>query len=390
VNGQLKQTSTEIYDILNKLYLWAKDEDFSGFDPYDGLNIPLIRDIPTLRNKWVMIFITQFFKNFPVNLRPLFGIRKEKNAKGISLFASGLINLYRINKDTLIMEEIEKLVEWLKKKRSPYSKNYAWGYNFSWRSRNSYKPRYFPNVVTTSFVADVFLQLYKITGRSELLDIAISAGTFILEELNRYKDKRGICFSYSPRDNERVYNATLLASRLLLNLWKVTGNDDFLEYGLFSVNFVINSQNKDGSWYYGDNINQKWIDNFHTGYNLWMLNGIRNITEIPNIDVVVEKGMDFYINNLFDKDLIPYYYNNRKYPIDIHAVAVSIIVFTNFGKFAYAKKILKNALQIFYSGKGFFYFRKTKFITNKIPYMRWSNAWMFYALTEVVKNESMD
>jgi len=30
--------------------------------------------------------------------------------------------------------------------------------------------------------------------------------------------------------------------------------------------------------------------------------------------------------------------------------------------------------------RGYFYFQKTKWYTNKIPYLRWPNAWMYYAL----------
>ena len=40
------------------------------------------------------------------------------------------------------------------------------------------------------------------------------------------------------------------------------------------------------------------------------------------------------------------------------------------------------------SPKGYFYFRKTKHFTNKIPYMRWSQAWAFHALTEYLYNRS--
>jgi len=31
---------------------------------------------------------------------------------------------------------------------------------------------------------------------------------------------------------------------------------------------------------------------------------------------------------------------------------------------------------------GYFYYRKGKFLRNKIPYIRWSQAWAFHALTE--------
>jgi len=30
---------------------------------------------------------------------------------------------------------------------------------------------------------------------------------------------------------------------------------------------------------------------------------------------------------------------------------------------------------------GYFYFRKNRFITNRIPYLRWGQAWAFHALT---------
>jgi hypothetical protein len=34
--------------------------------------------------------------------------------------------------------------------------------------------------------------------------------------------------------------------------------------------------------------------------------------------------------------------------------------------------------------KGFFYYRKLKTYTNKISFMRWSQAWMFVGLTELL------
>jgi len=34
--------------------------------------------------------------------------------------------------------------------------------------------------------------------------------------------------------------------------------------------------------------------------------------------------------------------------------------------------------------EGFFYYQKWKWYTNKIPYIRWSQAWMFYALAYLI------
>ena len=127
-------------EIATKILKQSKKSDFKGYDPYDGLNLFLIDILPLLRNKYTMIFLTQFFKNFPINMRPLLGIKKEKNAKGIALFTTGLLNLYKIKKDEKYLKLANKLLDWLKEHRSPYTEHFAWGYNFPWQSRNSYKP----------------------------------------------------------------------------------------------------------------------------------------------------------------------------------------------------------------------------------------------------------
>jgi hypothetical protein len=37
--------------------------------------------------------------------------------------------------------------------------------------------------------------------------------------------------------------------------------------------------------------------------------------------------------------------------------------------------------------EGYFYYQKKRWYKNKIDYMRWSQAWMFYALTQLVTFE---
>jgi len=152
----------------------------------------------------------------------------------------------------------------------------------------------------------------------------------------------------------------------------------------------MKNQNEDGSWFYGKNKNQKWIDNFHTGYNLWALKEIGKLIDFNGLNERTEKGLNYYIKNLFDKKYIPKYYHNKKYPLDIHSFAVSIIVFLKYGKLKEANQILKQAFDFLYSGKGYFYYRQYPFFINKMDYLRWSNAWMFYALTEFGIYENMD
>jgi hypothetical protein len=44
-------------------------------------------------------------------------------------------------------------------------------------------------------------------------------------------------------------------------------------------------------------------------------------------------------------------------------------------------RVMKWTIEHMQSSEGYFYFQKNKMYTTKIPYMRWSQAWMFYALS---------
>ena len=58
---------------------------------------------------------------------------------------------------------------------------------------------------------------------------------------------------------------------------------------------------------------------------------------------------------------------------------------------SFAGKISDWTMDNMYDNKRhYFYYRKFKFYINKIPYMRWSQAWMFLALSiynEKLKND---
>ena len=95
--------------------------------------------------------------------------------------------------------------------------------------------------------------------------------------------------------------------------------------------------------------------------------------------------MEFYIRNFFEEDGCPKYYHNRKYPIDIHCPGQLFVTLSRLGKFQenrdLANKVLQWTVANMQDKKGYFYYQLKKGISSKIPYMRWSNAFMFNALT---------
>ena len=80
-----------IDNIKESILADAKANDFSGYDPFDGLNSTLFELFPKLKSGLFGLAWTQFFKISPVNFRALLGVPKRRNPKGVALFILGLL-----------------------------------------------------------------------------------------------------------------------------------------------------------------------------------------------------------------------------------------------------------------------------------------------------------
>ena len=365
------------------MILYIESEDYAGYDPYDALNSPIVRRIGA-QSKWVRIGATHLIRRSPVNLRPLFGINKGRNPKGTGLFLWGYSRLYALTKERRYLERVDYILNILEQIQSKEYSGNCWGYNFDWQSRTFMRPGGTPNIVSTSFIGHALLDCYELTGRQRALDMAIPIKDFILCDLYRTGLDDTFCFSYTPVDTAVVHNANLLGASILARLIRYCHDDRLTPAVLASLGYSMRHQRDDGSWFYADTRVQRWIDSFHTGYNLQAIRYILDAGLAPERRTAYRKGVEYYAENFFLEDGTPKYYHDRVYPIDIHSPAQAICFFCREGKEHrnLTGKIVSWMLQNMYSGRGFFYFRKGRFLTNRIPYMRWSQAWAFHALTE--------
>ncbi|MCD6201358.1 MAG: delta-aminolevulinic acid dehydratase [Bacteroidales bacterium] len=380
----------KIEKAIIKLEKYCEKESFLGYDPFDGLNSSVFKHIPFLSKSRIMrLTWIQFFKRFPINVRKIAGIKKEYNPKALALFLSGYCRRY---KQTGKKEHLEKIRFFSQKLMGLSSKNWSgacWGYNFDWQARAFFQPKYTPTVVATSFVVNALLDAFDILGDSTLIEYSRSACDFVLKDLNRtYDDKGNFAFSYSPLDKSVVFNASLLGSRLLARVYSHNREQFLIEEARKSVAFCCIFQEENGAWTYGILPYHQWIDNFHTGYNLECIADYMKYSGDYHFKQILDKGFDYYIRTFFSKEGVPKYYNNSIYPIDIHAPAQLVITVSNTGKFLEYKslvnKVLSWTIKNMQSKKGYFFYQKKKYFTSRIPYMRWSQAWMFYALSEYV------
>ena len=388
-----------ILDSFKQLKGYCETEQYRGWDPFDGLNSKVLRAILPLKHSALLrLIVIQLFKRNPVNLRKVLLVPKQYNAKGIGLFLQGYCNLLTMvtedsekakdfgSKDELL-QKVYFLADLLLELRSEGYHGSCWGYNFDWQSRRLFLfPAYCPTVVATSFCATALFEAYELTKKEKYLEVALDSANFILKDLHldEYKGERMI--SYSPlHGNDLVSNASLLGSKVLAYCYKYTGNEEYLQVARSSVIACCKGQNEDGSWTYSQIPPKLWIDSFHTGYNLDGLIAYEEQTKDMSFHDNIEKGFDFYIKNFFLEDGSPKYYHNKQYPIDIHCPGqflVTLYRLHRYGKHQeLADKVLNWAIEHMQDKKGYFYYQLKKGISSKIPYMRWSNAFMFYAMS---------
>ena len=389
----------DFYASFAALRSWCEAERFKGWDPYDGLNSKIFQALPFFRKSALCrLIMIQGFKRCPVNLRRIALVPKEYNAKGIGLFLQGYCNLYKAVSARPELEEklgtkeeiLSRVHELARLLISLQSKGYSgacWGYNFDWQARRLFLfPKFTPTVVATSFCATALMEAYEVTGDRHYLDTALSSAEFIIKDLHRTPCSGGFLFSYSPlKGNDTVYNASLLGSRLLSYCYRYTHKEEYKELAEQSVKTCCSAQESDGSWVYGMLPVQSWKDSFHTGYNLDGLIAFQELCNDTTYSEAIRKGFDYYIANFFEADGTPKYYNDRTYPIDIHCPGQLLVTLARLHRYdeykELADKVLDWTIGHMQDRRGYFYYQLKPGISSRIPYMRWSNAFMFCALS---------
>ena len=387
------------YQILKKSFKdlkgFCENESFKGWDPYDGLNSWVIQKTPLGKSRFLRLAWIQLFKRNPINLRMIFGIKKDYNPKGLGLFLIGYCNLYKVEPKQEYLEKINYLAHTIITLKTEGYSGACWGYNFDWQARAFFQPKYTPTVVATSFIAEALLAAHEITNTSLFLETAISTKDFVLKDLNKTFDDDGdYTLSYSPLDNTQVFNAGLLGAKLLSLIYAQTKEERLIKEAKKIVNYVCKKQADNGSWAYGTLPFHKWIDNFHTGYNLECIHQYQTHSKDTTFKVYIEKGLDYYLNTFFTEEGVSKYYNNSIFPIDIHAPAQLVVTLSKLNVFEENKELIDRVLlwtiNNMQTSEGYFYYQIKKYSTSKIPYMRWAQSWMFYAYSYYIleKNSS--
>lgn len=195
-------------------------------------------------------------------------------------------------------------------------------------------------------------------------------------------------FSYTPVDNFHVHNANLFIAESLIRVGNEVNENEFIQMGIKAMNYTLNKQNPDGSFYYWGPPDEDagHIDHYHTGFVLRALYSIYRITGDRRLFARIEKCYHHYLEYLFENKMIPKLTPDSKYPINIHSCAEAILCLSILiDDFPEGSEILESTLLWTIANmqdkRGYFYYMMLPKNTIKIPYIRWAQAWMFLALS---------
>ena len=376
---------------MNEVWLWSEQQKFRGYNKHDGLNSPIL-NILLGWAKWPRIVAIQSIMRSPINFRPLLGVNKTYNPKGLALFAQGSLELYQSTRNKIHLHQAEALLNVLRKIKSPGKwAGYCWGYHYPWQDPGFFAPPNTPNAVVTSFVCEAFLDGYKITRNTNYLDSVASSIEFFLNDLTILKDTSDeLCLAYMPLPmSMRVMDVSILIGTVIARYVNYSGNDKHLHTANRLVKYVVNQQTDNNAWYYTDPPGDSRIthDNYHTGFILDALSRYMDAVNNTQFINVYKRGLEFYAKQLFNNNGAPRWMHNRDYPHDIHGSAQGIITFSrHLSDYpGLADKIAEWAIDNMYHKDGRFYYQETRFFKKRFTLLRWCNAWMFRALSSLYK-----
>ncbi len=383
--GNYGVAKQDIFKSIKSLARWLDESDYRGYDVFDGLNAKFVRRF-TFESKFLRTVLQQGVRRFPINLRPILGVDKDRSSKGMGFLARGFIRLHRATSDQNWAEKAQSALQWLIDNQSSGYSGACWGNHFDYQSRTFYLPKSVPTVVWTSLIGHAFLDGYEHFSENRYLQVAVSACEHIMKDLDKFPHGNGICISYIPQQNSQVHNANTLGASLLARTYSHTRIESYRELAQRAIQYTAECQRPNSSWFYGEKDNLHWVDNFHTAYVLDCFKRYAQSTGDDRFYPQMMNGYQYWKETFFLPDGSPRYYDHKTLPIDIQCCSQAIDTLVFFSdsdptSLSLAVKVAQWTIAHMQDQSGYFYYRRySPLLVNRTPTLHWGQATMLCAL----------
>ena len=195
--------------------------------------------------------------------------------------------------------------------------------------------------------------------------------------------------SYSPYGEGGVINAAAYRAFLLTSASRVFSNDDYWRVAERNLNFVLENQNRDGSWYYAVDGVRDFIDHFHTCFVMKALAKIHTLTGHEACKEALSKGVAYYLKNLFAEDRLPKPFSKAPrltvYKRELYDCAecinLCLLLRDRFPQLQTTlETVMEGILQDWIKPDGSFRSRGLHLGWDNVPMHRWGQSQMFRSL----------
>jgi hypothetical protein len=305
-------------------------------------------------------------------------------------YAMGFLFLYQATGKPSYLERAVEFLEQLKKSRCPGFEEYCWGYPFDWVTGGGLIRKDTPLITTTPYVYEAFLQAYEIDQRGEWRQILASIARHARFDIKDFETSAtASSCSYSPFDGGGVINAAAYRAFLLFSASQVFLNDDYRKTAERNLNFVLETQNADGSWYYAVDGVRDFVDHFHTGFVMKALGKIFALTRDKRCYDALAQGVQYYLRNLFDEEGLPKPFSKAPrltvYKTELYDCAecinLGLVLREPFPHLEQTIKALINEIvKSWVKPDGSFRSRRLHLGWDNVPMHRWGQSQMFRSL----------
>lgn len=312
-------------------------------------------------------------------------------------YAMGFAFLAQVLKSEPYHSRAVHFLEVLKETRTAGFEHYAWGYPFNWETRHGTIKAWTPYITTLPYAYEAFRDVYQVDGDPQWLAVMQSIAAHGFENYRDYETSpkaSTCCYSPGPDNSSGVVNASAYRAFLLTAASLDFSNEEYRKAADRNLNFVLESQNANGSWFYSTDNERDFVDHFHTCFVMKALAKIEGMTGNADCHSAIERGVKYYTANLFDEDGLPKPFSKPPrltvYRSELYDYAECINLATLLqGRFSELDEIqslvINDVLSRWQKPDGSFRARKLLVGWDNVPMHRWAQSQLFRSLCLLLK-----
>jgi len=394
-----------LWDGIVSLDRWVTKRRWKGFDKGQ-----LATHINTLQSWAPKTALSKRIKNrylriarCPLDVKGawLIGLRPLVNYKGLGIFLQAYCELYCSTHKQRYLNKAKKCAQLLINGITINSEKglWGWGHPFDYQSKIFF-PRFTPYAIIATQVGFGMLALYKITHEQRYFTLCEEICEHFLTDyqMDRNVCQDGLCFSYSPIDTYHIHNANLSIGEFFSCVGTATGKTKYLEIAKQCANYAIHEMDADGflSYWGNDQETTDYEDIYHAGYEARHL---LNIGINCSYESAKQAGILRYEHMIktFVENGVPWM-RLPKDRVDMHGCAEAIICSVEMLNYSpKARGVIESCIA--WASKNakatdgsYYYLLRYNGDqlqrVDKIPLMRWVEAWMLLALSKAYRAQN--